>query len=595
MFKELDVDDWVSEINEGLKYREKYGNEKSWSELEAIFYNVHQTQLNAGPNILFSTGDALLSELGVPQPYLTVKARGPDFVNSSKLWEKVSNTLISDMEMPSEVDQALLHAYIYCNGILKIGFDSEYGWDPTHDQGGRKKPLGLTLTQHDPKTGRLIEFSDVQPGMPWVKAVLPHDFVCPWGTGPKIDSAPWLVHRVIRHIDDIKSDPKYENKKDLYPSLSMQDFVKSYQSVIKPYRMGSSEVRDGGGSSNRAEYCELWEIHDKRTGKVHVIATGHDKFLRSEVNLLQLEGLPFVGFSFTPKSRTFWTTSDAYYLKQHQAELSDITVQGTKLRRMMNLKFLYDENAIDEAELTKLTSMDAGVGVKIKGGHNNEESIRYITPPPNYELNNQAQQVRQNSKETVGFNANNYGEYQGGRKTAHEVEAVQEGQGVRMSRRQATVRDVYITTMKKIQPMAENFWHAPRITQIVGQDGTSLWQQFSGSHIRGEYEYACGFSNTNPETLDARRNNAMQAFAQLSQSPLVDPVQLAQFLANQYNDPEFSSIFKPGVLNGLASAKMLSPQQMQMLQSVGGDNAGQPQLGQGQPSGGMGPSGPQQT
>lgn len=583
--KELSVEDWVDEINNGLKYRQRYGLEKQWAEIEAVYYNQHDSQLNAGPNIIFSSGDALLSELNTPNPYLTLKPRKPEFIAGSKILEVIDNTLIDDLQMQTQVGRSLHCAYLFANGILKFGFDSEYGFDPTHDAGGTNTPTGATFTQTDSKTGNLIEYRDqVKPGMPWMTNVLPHDFVVPWGV-IDVEEAAWVAHRVVRHVDDIKADPKYENKKDLKAVMSMEDWVKSYQTTIKPYRMGSEVLRRNTGEGN-AEYCELWEIHDKRTGKIIVIATGHDEFLRNETNLLQLAGLPFIGYSFTPRSRTFWTTSDALYLRRHQAELSDITVQATKLRRLMNFKFLYDEDMIDNTELEKAISHEAGIGIKIKSnGKPIEDAFHFITPPPNYELANQAQQVRQSSKETIGFNSNNFGEYQTGRKTAREVDAVQEGQGQRMSRRQAVLRNIYVQAFRKINPMLEKFWKQDRVMQVVGPNGSPLWFQFNGSHLGGEYDYSCGFSDTAPETKDQRKQQALQIWQALSMDPMVNRMALAQYLANAFNDVEFSSIFTPGVLNGVPSAdQQLQQQGIQQMQQ---QQQQQPQL----PPSGSGQSG----
>jgi hypothetical protein len=593
-FRELTVDEWTDEINYGLKYRQKYGNEKAWADLEAIFYNVHNSQMNSGPNIIFSTADALLSELLTPKPYLTSKARHPEFINGARLQESVDNTLIDDMGMRAEVEGMTLNAYIFGVGVLKIGFDSEYGWDPKHDLQGKKNPAGATLTQFDPATGRLIEFADVQPGMPWVKSVDPRDFVVPWGT-KTIDDCPWVAHRIVRHIDDVKSDAKYRGKTDLQPNMSMADFVRSYQTVMKPYRIGSQLSRST--DEGPVEYVEMWEIHDKRTKKIYVIATGHDKFLRNAENLLQIEGLPFVSCSFTPKARTFWTTSDAHYLKVSQAELSDISVQQTRLRRAMSLKFLFQDGAFDQVELAKFQSNEVGIGVKVNRGVDLKDAIAFVTAPANYELANQANQVLANVKQTIGMNANTLGEYQSGRKSATEVNAVQEGAGQRMTRRQTIIRDVYVGTFKKINPMLYSFWRKPRIQQVVGQDGAPIWVQFSGLHLRGEYSYECGFSSTQDETLEGRRQQALQVFQMLSQDPRVDPVKLAQYLANAYNDPEFSFIFKNGILNGVPTAEAV--QALQSLQQQGAPNGGgavgQPQLPAAGGGVGAGPGGPQQN
>jgi hypothetical protein len=592
-FRELTVDEWVDEINFGLKYRSKYGNEKEWAKIEAIFYNVHDSQMNAGPNIIYSTADALLSELLVPNPYLTLKGRRPESINTARLLERVDNNLVDDMGMPKEVEAMSLNAYLWGSGILKLGFDSEYGWDPKHDISGKKNPSGLTLTQYDSRTGRLIEYADVQPGMPWVKSVLPHDIVVPWGT-KSLDDCPWIAHRILRHIDDVKADAKYTVRNGLKPNMSMADFVKSYQTVMKPYRMGTQLGR--GTDEGETEFVEMWEIHDKRTKKIFVIATGHDKFLRNAENNLQIEGLPFVGLSFTPKARTFWTTSDAHYLKVSQGELSDIAVQQARLRRTMNFKFMYAEDAFDEEEMAKLMSNNVGIGVKLNKSVDPQKAITFITPPPNYELANQANQVMQNIKQTVGMNANSFGEYQSGRKTASEVNAVQEGAGQRMSRRQTLIRDVYVGTFKKVNPMCQLFWRKPRVVEVVGPNGIPTWVQYSGQHLRGEYLYECGFSNVQAETLDSRRQQALQVFQVLSQDPRIDPVKLAQYVANAYNDPEFSFIFKDGLLNGVPTAVQQAMQGLQQQgPGMGGGAVGQPQLPAGGGSVGQGPPPPQPT
>ena len=584
-FKELTVEQWEAELNHGLKFREQYGLEKKWHELEALFYNVSDSQMNAGPNIVLSTGDALLSTLNVPAPYLTLKARRSDYINPARLLETVDNTLIDEMHMPAELETSILSAYLWGSGILKVGFDSEFGWDPTHDMGGTKQPLGMTGTMFNVQGDR-IEFDDIRPGMPWVRNVLPHDFVVPWGT-KRLNDCAWCAHRVVRHIEDIKADAKYSSKKDLQPIMSMEDFVNSYKSVIKPYRLGNSEIRRGLSFEGKNEFCELWEIHDRRTQKIYVIATGHKKFLRNDQDLIQLEGLPFVGFSFTPRARTFWTTSDAYYLRQCQAELSDITEQATKLRRIMCVKWLVEEGCIDEMELQKMLSTNVGAVVKIKKGQATENSIRPISAPPNYEFANQAQQVRSNARENVGLSRNQTGEYEGsGRRTATEVNVVQQASDNRISRREQVLRDSYISTFKKVNPLIINYWHTPRVIEIVGQNGIPIWQQFVGNQLRGEYEYSVGFSpNDTQDSLASRKQQAIQSLETVGQSPilqqLIDPIKYAQFLANSVNDPEFSSIFRQGVLEGVPSAPIqLSMQQGSPAQG-GGAPAGQPTQSQG--------------
>ncbi|MHA2265601.1 MAG: hypothetical protein ACXAEN_24685, partial [Candidatus Thorarchaeota archaeon] len=331
-FRQFNPDEWANEIDSGLDFRKKFGIESVWGELEAMYYNVHKSMANDGPNIIMSQVDALLSSLTVPNPAVTVKPENPDAVSRTPLVETLDNVLLRELGIQDEVDTAELHAALFGCGICKIGFDSEYGYAPNMDIGGPLK-IGFTLTQIGKKGDRRIEHdSGVAPGMPWVKAVDPRDVVVPWGTH-RLTNCPWIAHRFVRQIDDLKADPKYQNTSRLEPTLSMEDFVDTYRSTVRLWQPSSSTIARGGRSSRRfthtkrgsreVEFIELYEIHDKRTKEILVIAPGHPSFLRQEINALQIDNkLPFASISFTPKSRSFWTTSDAYYLQAIQMEIS---------------------------------------------------------------------------------------------------------------------------------------------------------------------------------------------------------------------------------------------------------------------------------
>jgi hypothetical protein len=558
-WKELSVSDWNDEINQGLKFRQLYGLEDRWSKLEALYLHVHKSHLTAGPNIIASTGDALLSTLAVPFPYLSVKPRRMDFVPGARVVESVDNMLVRKLRFQEAVERACLSAYLWGVGFLKIGYDSEFGWDERHDIGGTGQPTGMSMSQFDVK-GRRIEFADSEPGMPWVDDCLPHDIVVPWGTRT-VRTAPYVVHRVVRHIDDVKADPKYENKKFLKPCMSMEDFVKSYNTTVKPYRAGGDVIRQARTGTD-SEYCELWEIHDRRTGRVMVLATGHDSFLRNEVDGMQVKGLPFVELKFVPNSRNLWTTPDAYYLRAAQAELTDITKQSQAQRRISLMKFLYHRRAIDEEELEKAMSPDTGPGVAVNDDIPLAEAIQVLQPGGNFMLYQEAEQTRRNARETVGFSRNQFGEYEAtGRRTATEATVVDRASGLRMTRRQMVVANAYTESFEKINRIIAEQWKGPRIAEIVGPDGAPTWVQYTGALFEGDYEYSIGFSSEAGETLGGRKQLAAQLYATLSQDPTVDPLQLRRYLSDAFADPSFSSIFKPGVLTpgGVQGANVQLP------------------------------------
>jgi hypothetical protein len=551
------VEDWTMEIERGLEYRCKYGLERRWLENEAAFYNVKKGTGDvdsSGPNIIASTGDALLSNLGVPYPRINVKPRRQEFINASRLVESVDNDLIYDMALPNAVEEAMLATYLWGRGFLKIGYDSEFGYDTKLDYNGTKNPVGMSITQYDSKGDRIEFGPNVKPGMPWVESVLPHDIVVPWGT-KSLESAEWIAHRVVRHINDVRADLKYKNKADLQPVMSMKDFVESYQKVRKTYRLGEQNVihsmdNDGEGT----EYVELWEIHDRRTQKVFVIATGYDKFLRNTHDLLQDEyGLPFVSFTFVPTCRNFWTTSIAEYLRQQQAELTDIAIQATKQRRLSTLKLVYRDGAIDEDQLSRALTAEVGAAFKVNqaAGPIGESIAWFNGSNANFTLYQEAQQTRENARETVGFGRNQLGTFEpGGRRTAYEVSQVANANSIRMNRLQNVIRKVYEQVFCKVNKIIFQFWKAPKLAEVMTAQGIPIWQEFTGDQISGEYKICINFDNDNPETLSSRRQQAMAFYMQLAQDPTIDQLALRQYLANAWNDPEFSALFKPGVLSG---------------------------------------------
>lgn len=533
--KDLNVREWFDEIQQGLDYRRSYGLEDKWNELDALFSNVHDSQAHEGPNIVASTGDSLVSSLVVPRPTFAVHPEDIDSVEGSKILEKVDNQLVHQLFLKQELEKSLTHTYLWGRGIWKIGFDSEFGYDPRQDTG-----LG-TLNQFDSR-GHFIERIPPRPGMPWVLSVLPHDFIVPWGT-VDLKDAPWCCHRVVRHISDVKGDRRYKNTTSLKPIMTMKDFIKSYESRKVMVRMGD-EYFSRRGDPTGHEYIELWEIHDRRTEKIIVLATGHDKKLRDERDYLQIDGgLPFISISLRLRPRTFWTTPDAFYLRHAQLELSDIALQSQKNRRLSVLKFFYAQNMISDEQLEGLLSPDAGAGIGVEG-----DDVRNVVAPfamPfNENIRAEEEFTRRDSREVVGFSRNQVGEFeQRGRRTASEVLAVQRGSDIRLSRRSDKVADFYVDTIRKVNEIIFRYWRIPRTVMITGEDGLPAWMQFTGSSIRGRYNYSLGFSSEPELGLTERRQQALQLYSIMAQDPMVNQEALRRYLSDAFNDPEFSQIW----------------------------------------------------
>lgn len=549
-YRELHPDEWQTEIEQGLEYRRRFGGEDLWGEIEEMYYNVHPSMANDGPNILLSQGDALLSQLTSPSPYLKVNSLTPECVATAPTVEATDNVLMQEMRLTEVIETSTLHAYQFGTGVIKLGYDSEWGYDPSLDLGGNLK-LGLTLTQLDKKGTRQIEHnSNVQPGMPWARSCLPHDIVVPWGV-KDIQDTPWIAHRVIRHIDDLKADPKYENTRNLKPSISLRDFVESYRTVTKTQKRMNTDM---------AEYVEFYEIHDRRTGKIFCVAFDHNEFLRNDQSALQINNqLPFVKISFTPRTRAFWTTPDAAYLYHSQCEISDIARQRAKQRRLAVVKFIANRDAMTEVELEKLLSPDVGAVAFVESGMKLNEAIIKVESTPSNFLDIQEEAIRANAREQIGFSRNQVGEYQGGRKTATEAGIVDRSSQLRMSRRGLIIKRAYEDIIKVVNPIIFKNWTLSRWIRVIGQENAEEFIKVNGPAMDGSYSYRIEF--VDEKEVDQRKMQALQLYGMLAQDPSVDPIELRKFLVAQVNDPSFGKLFNANIRMQLQQQEMQRAQQ----------------------------------
>lgn len=562
-YRDLKPVEWLEEIRKGLDYRRLFGLEDYWAELEAIYYNVHRSMMNDGANILLSQGDAMLSTITVPNPKIKVVPRTRAGVDKAPLVESVDNLLISEMDLRKETQTAALHSYLFGAGFVKFGYDSEYGYDPRTDMGGVLN-LGLSLTQLDSRGQRRIEYdSTVVPGMPWARAVMPHDIVVPWGTRD-LSNTPWIAHRIVRNIDDLKADSKYEHTSRLTPSLSLEDFIHSYT---------ARQTLEHSGSTRQADFVEFWEIHDRRKGQILAVVVDNQKFIRKVDNSLQVENrLPFASITFTPRTRALWTTPDAFYLYHIQTELSDVARQRTKQRRIATLKFLYDQDAISDEELETILSPDVGVAAKIRGGHKLNEAIIRLDNQVNQVFGVEEEHLRQNAREQIGFSQNQIGVLSGGRKTATEVSTVDRSSQLRMSRRGIAMRGLYEDSLKIVNGFVFSFWKLPRIVEVLGAEGAKRWQEIKGISLKDRYAYQIEL--VDDRELQARKFQALQLYSMLSQDPTIDPVALRLYLTQEVNDPAFERIFNARIQ--LAMSALRQTGGVIQPQNTGGQ--GTPQL-----------------
>ena len=538
----LSAEDWQVEIDHGLKFREIFGMEAAWNKLERDFLNDPDSDTAIGPNLVFSMGDTLLGNLNIPDPEVSIIPTHPSCVDRAPKLEAWDNYLIKKLELKDQAIISTTHSYLNGVGIWKIGYDSEFGYDPYYDLGTITNPAGATLTQFN-KQGSRIEFNNTNPGMPWCLAVNPQDIVVPWGTRD-LNSARWIAHRVIRLNTSIKSDPKYKNTYNLEPNISMESFVDSYAHLgaakrkFREYKSNSSY-----DEASRVMYNELWEICDRSNNTLKVICFDHDKMIRDKVDMVQVAcGTPYVSGTFVRHPRAFWSTPLAHYLGMFQKKAFDIELQSTKQRRVNGLKFLVSKGLMSSDKLNKLISADIGAIAEA----DTTDLTGKIQPFPqgsNFEYAQMSAANEQDARETVGFSRNQMGEFDtSSRRTAREATFVQAGSSRRESLRSSMISGLYTNAIRKMNQIMFLLNKRPMFA-MVGKD----FMQFTPEEVKGDYLYDLTMNSRRNLSRAERKIEALMAAMQFMQMPGADIGQIYSYLLDAVNDPSFEKLIpKPG-------------------------------------------------
>lgn len=562
--------EWQDAIRLGLRYRRIYGRSPDWKRYKQYYRGQFGT--NQIPvNIIFSVIRSMIPQVYFRNPRMYITPDRPGFFPHSRILERVDNWLIRELNIKNAMKSELLDTALCGRGMGILGYDSEFGFNPSFSS---PEILGdVTTTSFSEDSGNRIEYNyNVKPGMPWYLRCSPNDFVVPWGTN-RFEEAPWFAFRKMRTLRDIKEDPKYKNTGNL----------KAY------YRsaMDNSDSADMRMKEEDAEleWIELWQIHDQRTGKVFSITLDCENFLRDEQDYLQIEGLPCRTLGFNEDPDYFWWMPDCRLIEHQQLEINDIRTMSKYHRRVALLKILYDKNLMKKEELEKLLDGDVKTAVGIDPGVGGDirKTVALFQSHVPPDLSIAAQEVREDIREIIGFSRNQMGSFEepSGRRTAHEAEIVRAAAMIRIDERRDIMADHLTDIMRGVNQVIFENWSQQRVIDILGADGARYWVRFTGKEIRGEFTYKINPEEAIFSSRQTQRADSLQ-FMQLAKDiPTLDMEYLTQSYASTFDWIDPKLLFPRQGVGGSPEKAMMFNQFMQM-QKQQGTQSSFPQLQQGQ-------------
>lgn len=527
--------DWMLQIELGAKAKKKYSTLDKWADYRKQYRGDFGNE-KIFLNLTYSIGKSLIPRTYFKVPRVAVTPGRPEFAAHARVVEALDNWLIREVALKLALKRTAYDSYCCGTGILKLGYDSEFGFLP---EKADEADDFASVTQQSTKNARFIEYNNsIKPGMPWALRIAPEDVITPFGYDDP-NALPWVDFMHLRPLKDVKEDFKYNGNKMKLTGGYIPRLLKDGLIIHR-----SSDLY-----SKSEPYVLLHEVRDASRRRMYVFA--EDKLLLDIEDPLQLEGLPVEFIRFNEDMEYFWGISDIQVLQPQQTEVNEVKKQISKMRRFNMLKFLYQKGALSPDQLNILLSDDiddVGAGVEV-----NAESLQMAVLPlvPHSltaELEKDKQMILSDSKTTIGLSSNSQGEYiPMTSKTATEANMVDAGVSVRIDDRRDHMADVLTNVIRKFNQYIFKYWTTNKVIEVTGQEGARSWVKYTGDQLKGEYHLNIDPEAGQPVSRELKYKMAKELFMELRNDPLINQEALRRQLLRQYDwlDPEASLLIQP--------------------------------------------------
>lgn len=562
--------EWMSKIEKADKFIDKYTTRKQWPTYKEYYRGNYTTDV-LPVNRIFAFGRAMVPNTYFRSPKICVTATRPEFVWHARVVEAVDNYLIKELNIKETLKSACLDAYWAGTAIVKIGYDSEFGYLPTQ----ALDENNATGTEFSKTTGERIEYREnVKSGMPWALVCNPEDIIVPPGYRTP-SSLPWVCHRILRPLEDVKADQKYRNTEQLAGTRVMA--------------LNSERRRVLWRDEDDTKYAELFEVRDARTKSIYVFC--ENQTLLADKDAMQIDGLPFEFITFNPDPELFWGIPDIKQIEQQQLELNEIKTQERRHRAIALIKFLYRKGALTKDQLDLFLSGEVGPAIAVDD-ENLATAIQVFQSHVSPEFGMLEKRIDENIRQILGASANQMGDfspYHG--KTAAESMVVSQANELRTNERKDILGDALANIVRKWNQLIFKFWTDTKVAEICGPKGQQYWVEYTGEQLTGEYFLSLDPESGMPMSRAQRAQMTEGLFKTFGGDQMIDQIKLRMMVLREFEqiNPEASSLLLQGP-QGMAQDMAAQRQPMPAFGGSGGQGGARPSSGPG-PGGGVGQPG----
>ena len=507
--------DYRQRLDSSKRWRKDEGYDSVWRRLVDLYkgkqFDGYSDEDRVLVNMVFSTVNVIAPSIAVNYPKITVNAINPDNAANAVVTEAVVNYWWRFKDIATEFRRAVKDFIIVGHGWIKVGYRFV-----------EEEVVGTDTDPSDPMAegGEGSSQTVILEDSPFAERVSPFDiFVDPDATSMK--DARWIAQRVRRPIRDVQSDKRYNR--------SARDEVKSM--VVSRYSDDPSRKKIQDKSVG---YAEIWEFYDIANRNMSVFAEGGDKFLIAPMRMPYSFGQPFVMIRNYDVPDCFYPIGDLEQIEPMQHELNETRTQMMNHRKRFARKWLYKEAAFDQQGRSALQSQEDNVMVPVI---TDEPLTNVIYPMPAVinppEFYNQSELIATDINQISGVTEIQRGGSPEIRRTATEVNLIQDAGNARTADKLAIIEKAISETGRRMVALARQFMTGEQVARVMGKDGEPAWVTFDRDYLQGDFDFEVVAGSTQPQNESFRRQMALQlvdAMAPFASAGIVNMRELAAYV-----------------------------------------------------------------
>lgn len=455
---------------------------------------------------VFQTIETIMPRLVGGKPKIECIPREASDMENASVFSKLVDYQWDQMEMKKKIKDWVKQGLLYGNSVLKLTwkYDKDY----------------------DGPCAEVCDNFDI--------------YVDP--DAESLKSANYVIHRLERNIDKLKSDPKYKLPKELETETS-QDTYK----IQRDATMGMS--KPSNKDKKLVELLEYWGLYDFGEGLVPalIVVANRKYIIRAQKNPYHHQRKPFIDFVDMQMPNERAAIGEVEQLESLQYELNDVRNQRMdNVTLILNRMWKVAKGAdVDESDLV------SQAGQIVHCGDINGVAV-IDTPDVTQSSYNEESLIKSDMQQASGVTDYSKGGGSGGKgnttlgnETATGIMLLQEAGNARFKFKLDNLEDSLKEFGEQLIALDQQFVKQEMVVRIVGEQGTT-YIKMSPKDIKGNYDIIVEAGSTQPMSKSVRRAEAREllvTLAPIAQAAGINLKYLVKYLLKTYDLADSDEIF----------------------------------------------------